>query len=81
MIKHANADQVELNVTLYPDNLMISIKDNGTGFPENSGNKFFSNGLKNMQRRMSQVEGKFKFFNDGGATIRIELKLEGYTKG
>jgi len=81
VIKHAGADRVELNVTLHPDNLMISIKDNGTGFPENSGNKFFSNGLKNMQRRMDQVEGKFKFFNDGGAIISIGLKLEGYTKG
>jgi signal transduction histidine kinase len=81
VIKHANADRVELNVTLYPDNVVISIKDNGTGFPENSGNKFFSNGLKNMQRRMDQVDGKFKFFNDGGAIISIGLKLEGYSNG
>jgi signal transduction histidine kinase len=81
VVKHANADCVELNVQLYPDKLIISIKDNGSGFAGNSGSKFFSNGLKNIQRRMDQIDGKVQFFNEGGTLISIELKLQGYTNG
>jgi len=75
VIKHANADWVELKVQLHPDKLIISIKDNGTGLPGNSDGKFFSNGLKNIQRRMDQIDGKFQFLNDGGTLISIELNL------
>jgi signal transduction histidine kinase len=81
VIKHANADCIELNVTLSQDKLIISIKDNGVGFPENSDSNFFSNGLKNMRRRMDQIGGTFQFYNEGGAIISIELALDGYSNG
>jgi signal transduction histidine kinase len=81
VVKHANADCVGLNVQLYPDKLIISVKDNGSGFLGNPGSKFFSNGLKNIQRRMDQIDGKVQFFNEGGTLISIELKLQGYTNG
>ena len=77
IIKHAKADEVELHVETGEDKLVIRIKDNGTGFPDGSGSKSFSNGLKNMRRRMDLVNGKFQYFNEGGAVIRIELGLEG----
>jgi len=80
VIKHANADWVELNIQFDHDKLVINIKDNGTGFPDNSDSKFFSNGLKNMRYRMDQIDGKFQFFNEGGALIRIEFKLPGVPK-
>jgi len=81
VIKHANADRVELIIKLDHGKLIIDVKDNGTGFPENLGSKFFSNGLNNMQHRMDQVEGEFKFFNNGGAVISIVFKLPGYPNG
>jgi len=81
VIKHANATSVELSVQLSGNKLIVMIKDNGIGFPVNSEGKFFSNGLRNMQRRMKQAEGKFEFFNEGGASVRIELQLDGYTNG
>ena len=81
VVKHANADTVELGVQLAENRLIISIKDNGVGFPENLDNKFFSNGLKNMQRRMDQVGGKFRFYNDDGAVISVSLELDGYLNG
>jgi signal transduction histidine kinase len=81
VLKHANADRVELNVQLHQDKLIIGIKDNGTGFPDNPADKFFSNGLKNMQRRIDQINGKLKFFNEGGAVVSIEFRLNRYTNG
>jgi signal transduction histidine kinase len=81
VIKHASADWVELEIQLFKDKLIVNVRDNGTGFPDNSGSKFFSNGLKNMQNRMNQVNGKFHFFNENGAVISIELQLPGVPKG
>jgi signal transduction histidine kinase len=81
VIKHADANRVELNIQLHHNKLTISIKDNGEGFPDHSDGKFFSNGLKNMQHRMEQVNGKFKFYNDDGAFVYIELELRGYPNG
>jgi signal transduction histidine kinase len=81
VIKHAKADRIELNVLMLHDKLIISIKDNGAGLPENTGNKFFSNGLKNMRRRMEQINGKFQFYNEDGAVIKMEIELKGYPNG
>ena len=81
IIKHANASYVELKIELQQDELIIYVKDNGKGFPDNQDGQFFSNGLKNMQRRMEQINGRFKFFNDGGASISIELGLDRYPNG
>jgi signal transduction histidine kinase len=80
VIKHANASLVELDIQLLKDKLIINVRDNGTGFPDNSDSKFFSNGLKNMRNRMAQVNGKFHFFNENGAVISIELLLPGVPK-
>ncbi len=81
VIKHANASLVELNIRVYRDKLIISVKDDGAGFPDNPDGKFFSNGLKNMQRRMHQINGKFQFVNNGGALISIEVGLNRYSNG
>ena len=81
VIKHARADRVELEIRISKDTLIVIVKDNGTGFPDNPDIKFFSNGLKNMQNRMSQVNGKFHFFNEDGAVISIELQLHEVPKG
>jgi len=81
VIKHAHANHVELNIQLDRAKLLISIKDNGSGFPGNLAGKPFSNGLKNMQSRMDQIGGGFKFFNNNGAVVSIEFKLTGYPNG
>ena len=75
VIKHANADWVELNIQLNQDKVIIEVRDNGPGFPDNLDGHFFNNGLKNMGYRIDQIGGKFKYFNDNGAIINIELKL------
>jgi signal transduction histidine kinase len=81
VIKHSGANRVELIVELRLEKLIISVRDNGRGFPGNPDGNFFSNGLKNIQRRMDQVNGQLQFFNDGGAVITIALNLDRYTNG
>jgi len=81
VIKHANANRVELNIQIDQGKLKIYIKDNGAGFPNNMNNKSFTNGVTNMQSRMDQIDGKFSFFNEDGAVVSIEFKLPGYPNG
>lgn len=80
VIKHAHADWVELSIVLTAHELIIHVKDDGSGFPDNSGNKFFSNGLRNMQHRMEQIGGDFSFCNSNGALISIKLNLHEVAK-
>jgi len=75
IIKHAAATAVNLTITLEPNKLIILIKDNGTGFPDDLTNKFYSNGLKSMQHRIEQIGGEFKYFNNNGAIVSITLVL------
>jgi signal transduction histidine kinase len=75
VIKHARAHLIELNIQINRDDLSITVRDDGAGFPESPDGHFWSNGLKNMQSRMDQIKGKFKFFNDGGAVVVVELNL------
>jgi signal transduction histidine kinase len=75
VIKHAGAHLIELNVQISRDDLTITVRDDGAGFPESPDGHFWSNGLKNMQSRMAQINGRFQYFNDGGAVIVVGLNL------
>jgi signal transduction histidine kinase len=75
VIKHAGAHLIELNVQISRDNLTITVRDDGAGFPESPDGHFWSNGLKNMQSRMAQINGRFQYFNDGGAVVVVGLNL------
>jgi signal transduction histidine kinase len=75
VIKHAGAHLIELNVQISRDSLTITVRDDGAGFPESPDGHFWSNGLKNMQSRMAQINGSFQYFNDGGAVVVVGLNL------
>lgn len=72
-IKHARARRVELDIQVSRKQLTITLRDDGSGFPGGMEGHFRGNGLKNMQSRMDQVGGYFRYFNDGGAVVVIGL--------
>lgn len=77
VIKHAGAHWVELSIRVNGHTLLITVRDDGMGFPGNPDGHFRGNGLKNMQSRMTQIKGRFRFYNEEGAVIVIELPLPG----
>ncbi len=71
-LKHSGADTASVWVHMDKGKLCIEVTDNGAGFKD--GN-VFSNGLKNMKKRMDEIHGNIVFSSTGGAHITISLKL------
>ncbi len=56
--------------------LKLHIKDNGFGYIEMlTSNPMEGNGIKNIQKRVNDCDGKVSFYNDGGANVYIEIPL------
>jgi signal transduction histidine kinase len=74
-IKYANTASIHIEVSKIEDRLMISIADKGNGFDIKS--IAMGNGLSNMEKRMSEIDGTVKIDSilKKGTTIQIICKL------
>jgi signal transduction histidine kinase len=71
-IKHADATEIFVIVSLSPDTIQIIIRDNGRGFsPETSSNKGL--GLANMRNRTRLLGGTIEWAP--GPTSGVEVKI------
>jgi len=70
-IKYAKATEITITINETKNNLVFEIKDNGKGFDINTVD--LGNGLENMQKRMSEIEGEITINSeiDKGTTITI----------
>lgn len=59
IVKHAKATQVKIRLSVGKDDFSLQILDNGIGF-DSSHTRKFGNGLKNMEKRMEEIGGKFE---------------------
>ena len=76
IIKHATATEVHLIVSANQE-LSVTIRDNGKGFSfDNASDYSTGNGLKNMQRRIESIGGRFILMNGEGVTIKMEVPLQ-----
>ncbi|MBL0144852.1 MAG: hypothetical protein IPP48_02950 [Chitinophagaceae bacterium] len=75
VLKHANATEVKLTLTAESKTLQLFIHDNGKGI-DFSNLRQFSNGLKNMKKRMDDVEIDFKIENDNGTLITLTRDIK-----
>jgi signal transduction histidine kinase len=73
IIKHAKATEVKIILSKEPDGLSLVIHDNGKGIDFNNIRQF-SNGLKNMKKRMQDVEIEFAIANENGTKIKLFRK-------
>ena len=70
--KYAQASNCILEVKLEKDYLQISFSDNGKGFNENELKR--KNGILNMRKRASKIEGELEFFFNHGTTVKFTSK-------
>lgn len=75
-VKYAQANQIEIALSLRKDNLYLTISDNGNGFDLkqsylNSDQKKINRGIYNMQERTNLLDGNFKITTSEGEGTKI----------
>jgi signal transduction histidine kinase len=76
VVRHSGATKVRLEIALERDWLMLSIADNGRGFP--AGDRMMEmSGVDNMRMRIEKLSGHFEISGqtDGGTTVRFSVPL------
>jgi ligand-binding sensor domain-containing protein/signal transduction histidine kinase len=88
IVKHANATEVWIQVTIEPDRFTLSIRDNGAGFrlvaaPDSEANPEVQNadlnlgkdGLVNMRKRLKNIGGELRLKSQVGRGTQVELTM------
>jgi len=73
VLKHSKASIVQIDVEL-TDKLIIRITDNGQGIDLEKIRRF-GNGLRNMQYRLENINGRFNITSNQGTIAEFELAL------
>lgn len=73
--KHANATRVSIDFKLNNDKICLTLNDNGSGFNVNKAKSGI--GLKNMNSRINEINGKINITSkiDVGTTVIIKVPI------
>jgi len=75
-LKHASATEVHLQIKVSPQDLNLSITDNGRGFDLHAATAAGKrNGLENMHRRAQAVGGSLTLTSSPGTGTRVEFSV------
>lgn len=74
VVKHADAQQVKLNIQTDNNKLTIMIEDDGNGINE-AKKSVFGNGLRNMKQRIEDIGGTFLMYQTKGMVVSIEYNF------
>lgn len=73
-IKHAHASFIELNLVVKSNQLVLTYKDNGSGFDISKINN--GSGLKNMQSRTDFIKGNIQISANKDKGMLAEIKVD-----
>jgi signal transduction histidine kinase len=74
VLKHAKATEVSITLVRVENSLTLYIQDNGTGINMEKLRQF-GNGLKNMKKRMADIDVDFSIENKNGTLITMHRKV------
>jgi PAS domain S-box-containing protein len=74
-VRHAKPTLVSVTLRSQPPNLILKIKDNGSGISSLSLEKSEGFGLRNMRRRAAQIDGKLDIQTETGRGTSIVLTV------
>ena len=74
-VRHAKPTVVSVTLRWEPPNLMLQVKDNGSGISSASLKKSEGFGLRNMRTRASQIDGKLDIYSAVGHGTCIVLTV------
>jgi len=72
-LKHSQANKISIRIAI-PDrkNLLVEVRDNGIGIARQN---YFGNGLKNIQKRVEEMNGTLQMETQNGLLTRIQIPL------
>ena len=73
ILKHSQAERVEVTISAQEQKLQLLVKDNGIGFKEHQHQGF---GLIGLSERISKLAGNLIISSSDGVEISIEIPLE-----
>ncbi|MBX7225694.1 MAG: hypothetical protein K1X55_06670 [Chitinophagales bacterium] len=77
ILKHAQADKVEVDVEIQPKQLYMRVADNGKGFDSVKAFKGKGIGLSNMESRVKGLSGIFKISGTSlGTVVEMTIPLQ-----
>ena len=77
VVKHAHATEARVRLRLEPGKFILSVEDNGRGTGDVAEKKL-RNGLKNMRKRLADVNGEFEIApgETGGTAVRLTVPVK-----
>lgn len=77
--KHSKASQITINLSIWPESIVLIIEDNGIGFSMEEARSKKSMGLENMQARVDLMNGQLNVDSTigSGTTLVIEVPITG----
>jgi ligand-binding sensor domain-containing protein/signal transduction histidine kinase len=75
VVKHSSATTVCFRLKVEKSKILVSIEDDGKGFPIDEADGF-GNGLLNMAKRMEEIGGLFVLSSESGKGTQIQLELD-----
>ena len=77
ILKHAKATKVSITLIRVDNSLTLYIQDNGTGINMDKLRQF-GNGLKNMKKRMADIDVEFSIENKNGTLITLHREVKAF---
>lgn len=74
--KYAETSRVDVQITNLPDQLLLIVADEGTGFPTGMKGKTSGLGLYDMKERAESIGGTFSIQSEIGKGTRIEVRVK-----
>lgn len=77
VIKHANANHLDISLINDTDGISVTVEDNGKGFNTNNAHSFEGIGLKNMRTRIEYLKGSIEWnaVPEKGTLVAIHIPL------
>ena len=78
-LKHSNADRISVSLRQSGSDVVLEIEDNGRGFDLDTGKKKGGLGLRGMEERAAQLNGRLLVTarQGHGTSVRVEVLLNG----
>ncbi|MFO7936094.1 MAG: histidine kinase [Kiritimatiellia bacterium] len=76
ILKHAEAEQVNISMAIDGRNLVITVEDDGRGFDSSVSAGVGHDGLLNMRRRMNEINGGFELHSAPGRGTKLIFTVE-----